>query len=160
MWSHSPPPPPVEVWKMKIGPESPSRNEDPYPKPVLYKKGIKVLCPNSPKLSTTKCPRSGKYIMFTLQYPSAIRGGTWVAQSVEHLTPDFGSGHDLLRLTLYRTLHWQHEASLGVSLPAPPPLALAHPQNKLFSGRKHTVVTCMISGHLEQRFLCRECTRS
>ena len=33
-----------------------------------------------------------KYLL--LEYSKA--GGTWVAQSVKHLTLDFGSGHDLM----------------------------------------------------------------
>ena len=51
-----------------------------------------------------------------------------MAQLVEHLTLDFGSGHDL---TVHGfepwvpALHWQHEACLGFSLCSSPALSLS-----------------------------------
>ena len=55
----------------------------------------------------------------------AIKQGTWVAQSVGHLTLDFHSGHDLriLRLRLHKELCIQQGVcwdSLSPSTSAPP----------------------------------------
>ena len=53
--------------------------------------------------------------------------GTWVAQSVKHLTLDFSSGHDLgfvgSRLVLRSVLSGK---SAWTSLPVPLPLPLHH----------------------------------
>ena len=63
-----------------------------------------------------------------------ILGALWVAQSVEHLTLDFGSGHDLMvrgiephvRLCIDTVEPaWD---SLSPRLSAPPPLACAQEQ--------------------------------
>ena len=43
--------------------------------------------------------------------------GAWVAQSVERLTLDFGSAHDLAVHGIELTLGWLHQACLGFSLP-------------------------------------------
>ena len=48
------------------------------------------LCPTSAFKSETVCPTLPKYNLKSFKYR-----GAWVAQSVKHLTLDFGSGHDL-----------------------------------------------------------------
>ena len=65
--------------------------------------------------------------------------GSWVAQSVEHLTYDFGSGHDL------RVVGWNPvssftlsrepaEDSLMIPLPFSPTLSLSKTKQKKFLG--------------------------
>ena len=61
-------------------------------------------------------------------------GGAWVAQSVNHLTLDFGSGHDLtvcgfqphVRLYADSSEPGASSDSVSPSLSAPPLLVLAH----------------------------------
>ena len=56
--------------------------------------------------------------MINTEFKTVLRG-TWVAQSVEHLSLDFSSGHDCM------VLRWSPASGLSLSLSVPPPLAQA-----------------------------------
>ena len=91
--------------------------------------------------------------------------GTWVAQSVEYLTPDFGSGHDLMvcefkphiRLSAVSTEPAVDPLSSSLSLSLHPSLLLSKTSKHLKNiygsespgvGPQNWIIHKMIAGHL------------
>ena len=67
--------------------------------------------------------------------------GAWVALSVEHLTVDFSSGHDLTVLwlqALLRALHCSSEPAWDFPLSAPPLLTLSLSLKNKTKQKKHS----------------------
>ena len=66
-----------------------------------------------------------KFFLKVLTTRKGNFGGTWVAQSVKHLTLDFGSGHDLTVRGIEPRVGLCADSAEPTWDPLPPPLARA-----------------------------------